>query len=87
MYKVEYSKRAVKELQKLDKSISAALISWIDKNLDGCEDPKQFGKALKGSLSPFWRYRIGDYRILASIEDDRLIIVVIRVGHRREVYR
>ncbi len=87
MYKVEFAKSALKDLQKLDKSVSAALISWIDKNLNDCENPRVSGKALKGNLGSFWRYRIGDYRILANIIDNRLIILLVKIGHRKEVYR
>ena len=87
MYRVELSKQAIKDLQKIDKPIANALFGWIEKNLNNVEDPRIHGKALKGKLSSFWRYRIGDYRILASIEDDKLIIFVIKVGHRKEVYR
>lgn len=86
MYKVEFAKKAVKILQKLDPTISRAIVSWIKKNLEGCDNPRQYGKALKGTLSSCWRYRVGDYRIIASIEDKKLIIVVITVGHRKEVY-
>lgn len=87
MFKVELSRQAIKDLQKLDKSVSSALISWIDKNLNNSEDPRLHGKALKGKLSTLWRYRIGDYRILVSIEDNKLIIIVVKIGHRKEVYR
>ena len=87
MFKVEYTKQALKSLQKMDKLMSSVIISWIDKNLDGCENPRFTGKQLKGNLKEFWRYRIGDYRIISIIEDDKLIITIITVGHRREVYR
>lgn len=87
MYKVQFSKQAAKDLQKLDINISSMLIGWISKNLDNTEDARLYGKSLKGRLSSFWRYRIGDYRILALIEDDKLIILVVKIGHRKEVYR
>lgn len=87
MYKVEYSKQAVKALKKIDQNIARVIISWIDKNLENCDNPRQYGKALKGNLSQFWRYRVGDYRILSIIEDDKLIIVIVTIGHRKEVYR
>ena len=87
MYKVEFSKQAVKDLKKLDKSVSTVIVSWIDKNLVNCESPRFIGKSLKGNLSSFWRYRIGDYRILVKIEDKKLIIIVITIGHRKEVYK
>ncbi|MBD5518949.1 MAG: type II toxin-antitoxin system RelE/ParE family toxin [Lachnospiraceae bacterium] len=86
MYKVEYASLAIKQLKKLDKHISALIIGWIEKNLVDCEDPRQYGKGLVANRSGEWRYRIGDYRILADIQDDKLVILIITVGHRREVY-
>ena len=86
MYKVEYTPLAIKQLKKMDKHISALIIGWIEKNLVGCENPRQYGKGLVANRSGEWRYRIGDYRILADIQDDKLVILIITVGHRREVY-
>ena len=86
MYKVEYAPLAIKQLKKMDKHISALIIGWIEKNLVDCEDPRQYGKGLVANRSGEWRYRIGDYRILADIQDDKLVILIITVGHRREVY-
>ena len=86
MYKVEYAPLAIKQLKKMDKHISALIIGWIEKNLVGCENPRQYGKGLVANRSGEWRYRIGDYRILADIQDDKLVILIITVGHRREVY-
>lgn len=87
MYKVVYSRQAVKDFQKLDKPVAIMLRGWINKNLANSENPRFQGKALKGKLSTFWRYRVGDYRILVLVEDDKLIILVVTVGHRKEVYR
>ena len=86
MHKVEYTPLAIKQLKKMDKHISALIIGWIEKNLVGCENPRQYGKGLVANRSGEWRYRIGDYRILADIQDDKLVILIITVGHRREVY-
>lgn len=86
MYKVEYAPLAVKQLKKMDKHVSALIIGWIEKNLVDCENPRQHGKGLVENRSGEWRYRIGDYRILADIKDERLIILIITVGHRREIY-
>lgn len=85
-YKVIFSERAKKEIKKLDKQISALIVGWIIKNLDGCENPRRFGKALKGDKSGQWRYRIGDYRIICEIIDNEITILVLEVGHRRSVY-
>lgn len=87
MYTLKYSKKALKQLSKLDRGVQGFLLSWIDKNLLDCEDPRAKGKSLTANDSGFWRYRVGDYRILCSIEDECLLILVVAVGHRREVYQ
>lgn len=86
-YKVEYSKVAQKQIKKMDRYTQVMITRWISKNLVGCTDPRIHGKALKGNLKSQWRYRVGNYRILCDIEDDKLIILVISIGHRREIYQ
>jgi mRNA interferase RelE/StbE len=86
-YRVEYTKAAVKQFKKMDRQIAALILSYIEKNLVDCENPRTHGKALQGNLSDKWRYRIGDYRILAKIEDDTIVIIVVEVGHRKDIYR
>ena len=86
MYSVEYSLGAIRDLKKLDKPTRLLIASWIEKNLVGCEDPRAHGKVLKGDRRGEWRYRVGDYRILANIQDDKILILVLKIGHRREVY-
>lgn len=85
-YKVIFTERAVKEIKKLDKHISALIISWINKNLEGCEEPRIFGKALVGNMQGKWRYRIGDYRLICQINDDTIKILILDVGHRKDIY-
>ena len=85
-YTVEYTPRAVKDLKKLDKPTRALIWGWIAKNLVDCENPRQHGKGLTANRSGEWRYRVGDYRILADIQDDKIVILVLTVGHRREIY-
>ena len=85
-YKVEYTEQAIKELRKIDKHTQFFILAWIEKNLVDCENPRQHGKGLTANRSGEWRYRVGDYRIIAEIEDDKVIILVLTVGHRREVY-
>ena len=87
MFAVTYSSKVFKELEKLDRHTAAIIYGWIDKNLVGCENPRLYGKPLIGDKGGYWRYRIGDYRIIADIQDDLVVIEIIRVGHRREVYR
>jgi mRNA interferase RelE/StbE len=85
-YHVEFSDSAKKELKKLDKHTLAFILGWVRKNLEGCSDPRQYGKALKSNRMGQWRYRIGDYRLIAEIEDSRVVILILAVGHRRNVY-
>ena len=85
-YSIETTSRFDKEFKKLDKYTQLMIKAWIDKNLDGCENTRIHGKELTANLSGQWRYRIGDYRLICQIEDDRLVILALSVGHRREVY-
>ena len=85
-YRVEYSKRATRELKKLDRYTRQMIYSWISKNLVECEDPRRRGKGLTADRRGQWRYRIGDYRLICHINDNRLIILALSVGHRRKVY-
>ena len=87
MWQVEYSSRVRKQLQKLDPNQRRIILSWIDRHLDGCSDPRAWGKPLKGQLADEWRYRVGDYRILCDIQDDRLVILALNVEHRSRVYQ
>ncbi len=85
-YRLEYTQRALKELKKLDPSISRVVFAWLKKNIDGCSDPRAHGKALSANRAGQWRYRIGDYRAICRIEDDRVVVIVFTVGHRSVVY-
>lgn len=86
-YTVEYTKRAIKQLKKLDKQASALLLGWIEKNLVDCDNPRQFGKGLTANRKGEWRYRIGDYRLVADIQDDKIVILILNIGHRRDIYK
>lgn len=86
-YSVETTPRFEREYRKLDRYTQKMLKAWIGKNLMDCEDPRLHGKALAGDKKGKWRYRIGDYRLLCEIEDDRLVILALRIGHRRDIYR
>ena len=86
-YHVEFSKRALKDIKKLDKSTAALILGWIRKNLEGCENPRVHDKGLTANHSGEWRYRVGNYRLLAEIQDGKLIILMLTVGHRSEVYQ
>ena len=86
-YHVEFTERARRELKKLDRYTAAMLMGWIRKNLEGCTDPRQHGKGLTANRSGEWRYRVGDYRLLAEIQDDKILILILHVGHRSEIYK
>lgn len=86
-YSVETTSRFDKEFKKLDKYTQRMIKAWIEKNLENCADPRQHGKGLTANRSGQWRYRIGDYRLICHIEDDRLVILALSVGHRKDVYK
>ena len=73
-------------MKKLDKYTQKLIYAWIDKNLQNCSNPRQHGKGLVSNRSGQWRYRIGDYRIIAEIEEEKIVILILNVGHRREIY-
>ena len=85
-YALVYSKEALKDLKKLDNSVSRVIYAWLKKNIDGCSDPRIHGKGLTANRSGQWRYRVGNYRILCKIEDDKVIVLVLTIGHRSTVY-
>ena len=85
-YSVETTARFDKEFKKLDRYTQRMIKAWIEKNLIDCENPRAHGKGLTANRSGQWRYRIGDYRLLTEIQDDKLVILALSVGHRREVY-
>ncbi|AEY02976.1 addiction module antitoxin (plasmid) [Oceanimonas sp. GK1] len=83
---IEYSDRALKTLKKMDKQTARRIVDYLSERVAPAEDPRVFGKALKGELGEFWRYRVGDYRILCVIEDDQVKILAATIGHRKHIY-
>ncbi|GHU61498.1 plasmid stabilization system protein [Clostridia bacterium] len=73
-------------MAKLDHSVSSVIYAWLLKNLNGTSNPRVHGKGLPGDLSGFWRYRVGKYRLIAEIRDSEIIIEIVNVGHRANVY-
>jgi len=71
----------------MDPFVKQVVVSWIRNKLDGCANPRQFGKPLQGELTGLWRYRVANYRIVARIDDDRILILILNVGDRKSVYR
>lgn len=88
VWQIKFDNKAKKELSGLDKPVAKRIINFLRERVSPLEDPRSIGEALKGSrLGEFWKYRIGDYRVIASIEDKELKILVVRVGNRKEIYR
>jgi mRNA interferase RelE/StbE len=86
-WRIEYLRAARKDIAKLDRQTAQRIKDFLEKRLAQLNDPRSIGEALKGStLGAFWKYRVGDYRIVASIEDDAVRVLVVRIGNRREVY-
>jgi mRNA interferase RelE/StbE len=86
-WKIEFERAAQKELDKLDKSVARRILKFLYQPVGKLDDPRKIGESLQGTLEQFWRYRIGDYRIICSLEHTRLVVLVLRIGHRREVYK
>ena len=81
---VEISAFAQKQLGKLDKPLAERVLDWLDDRVEGCKNPRHFGEPLTGGLSGFWRYRIGDFRVICEIQDNRLVVLALSIGQRRE---
>ena len=87
-WRIEFSPGAHKELKDLDPPVARRILKFLVERIAPCEDPRSIGEALKGSkLGDFWKYRVGDYRLICTIEDGELKVLVLRIGNRREVYR
>lgn len=87
IWKVEVSSLARRQLDKLDPQTTRRIEKFLHERLAALENPRSLGEALHGSkLGEFWKYRVGDFRIIATIQDSRLVVLVLRVGHRRDVY-
>jgi mRNA interferase RelE/StbE len=87
-WRIRLSDTAEKQLSKLDRKVAKRIYDFLRDRIAKLDDPRDLGEALKGSnLGEFWRYRVGDYRIITSIEDDVLTILVIAIGNRKDIYR
>ena len=86
-WKIEFEKHAFKELQKLDAVVAKRIVKFLTR-IERLEDPRSVGEALKGStLGAFWKYRVGDFRIICDINDQKITVLVVRIGNRRDVYK
>jgi mRNA interferase RelE/StbE len=83
-WKIEFDRAALKEL---DKPVARRILKFLNDRVGKLDDPRKIGARLQGTLSEFWKYRVGDYRLICSLENNRLVVLVLRIGHRREVYK
>ena len=86
MWQVIYDDSALKQLRRLDKKAQADILRYMRERIATTEDPRRFGKALHSDMKGLWRYRVHDYRIICRIEDNRLMVLVVNVDHRKDVY-
>ena len=86
-WKIEFERAAQKELDKLDKPVANRILKFLHERVGKLDDPRKIGERLQGRLSEFWKYRVGDYRIICSLETARVVVLVLRIGHRSRVYK
>ena len=86
-WKVEFEREAEKELNRIDRQHAKRILRYMFERIAKPDDPRRFGEALKQNLSGFWKYRVGNYRIICDIQDETVTVLVVRVGHRRKVYK
>ena len=87
-WKIELSVHAQKTLRNLDRQVTKRIVTFLEERVSLLDDPRSLGEALRGpELGKYWKYRVGDYRIIADIQDKHIAIIVLRIGNRREVYR
>ena len=84
---VEISDVIERQLRKLDRTVQTRIFDWLNDRVEGCKNPLHFGEPLKCDRSGFWRYRIGNYRVLCDIQDEKVIVLVLTIGHRKKIYR
>lgn len=87
MWSLEFNKNARKALGKIEKKQALRIVDFLENRVLQMQNPRELGKALSGDFKEYWRYRVGDYRIICKIEDETITILVVEIGHRREVYR
>ena len=86
-WRIEFDPAAAKELRKLGATPAQRIVEFLSTRIAKLDDPRSLGEALKGRFGELWKYRIGDYRLIVDIQDNVLLILVVRVGHRREIYK
>lgn len=86
-WKIEFEQEAEKELARIDRQQAKRILKYLFERIATPEDPRRFGKALRFNLFGFWKYRIGNYRVVCDIQDETVTVLVLRVGHRRKIYK
>ena len=86
-WSIEFDPDARRELEKLDESISDRILKFLRERVAGLDDPRSIGERLHGPLRQYWKYRVGDYRLICSLKEDRWVAIVVRLGHRRDIYK
>lgn len=86
-WKVEIADVAENQLKRLDPPMRNRILDYLFDRIQGCKNPRHFGEPLKANRAGLWRYRVGDFRVICEIQDDRLVVLAIAIGHRREVYK
>ncbi len=86
-WRVEITRTAEKQIQKLNRAAQESIIRFLRERVQPADNPRQWGKPLHGDKGGLWRYRVGDYRLICDILDKRITVLVVRVGHRKDVYR
>lgn len=85
-FHVVFSEKSLKQLKKMDKHTASLIVGWLKKNIEGCSDPRIHGKSLTANRTGQWRYRVGKYRIISEIQDHKVIVLVLEIGHRKNIY-
>ena len=85
-FRIVFSEKALKQLKKLDRSTASLITGWLRKNIEGYSNPRQHGKGLTADRSGQWRYRVGSYRIIVDINDEKVLVLVLEIGHRKNIY-
>jgi len=83
---IEYDPRALKDLKRLDRAIQREILDYMDQRVATAKDPRDFGKPLRASRFGLWRYRVRDYRIICELQEERLVVLLVAVGHRSTIY-
>ena len=86
-WKIELSAVARKQLHALDRPVQKTIVDYLTDPIEGCKSPRHFGEALSANRVGLWRYRVGDYRIICEIQEEKVVVLVLAIGHRRQIYK